>query len=423
MFKLLLRLVYSIISIYKSDSVTMNMSHDIIIPVTYKGLRPNSLKSQLNSQFKSQLNSQFKQQLNSQFKSQLNSQFKQQLNSQFKQQLNSSGAIFTIDTYYNTDNRIDTYNNANNIQYGTILYKKAKYYHNDMNNTMNNSMNNDAMYNDINDDTHNDTHNAIQYTNYNIQYTLYENASSIFSKIANKFAKVSNPIVSPVHYVTNSKWDNTIHELNFCINKDVKYENGDGNRNDDTIVYMPLITTAINIINKYLLVDNNKSLYINLQNSTCDYIIYIKNDINEKHPGFCKSISNNQSIYRGCNITLNICHLQTAASFYNVLLHELLHVIGLLHPVIFKGSSVMSYVTLINNDGSDIFNNKYIELSRADILDIYYIINRDYPNSNFNKYRIIQNYVPLYPPYKHVSGTNNFKINYKNSIAPCWLLL
>jgi hypothetical protein len=83
--------------------------------------------------------------------------------------------------------------------------------------------------------------------------------------------------------------------------------------------------------------------------------------------------------YYGCNITVNIHLLNRAASFYNVLLHELLHLIGLDHPNPPMLHALISHTVRRDNNKSIIHDNVYKQLSWYDIMTTHFIIARNFP--------------------------------------------
>lgn len=131
------------------------------------------------------------------------------------------------------------------------------------------------------------------------------------------------------------------------------------------------------------------SSYIKLTNDT-------SNDISV---AFCTrdfDFKSNPPLYNGCNITLNMCVLKNAATFYNVLLHEFLHVVGLDHPDPPEKDAIISHgVTMIEYNSTRYRRqDKYKILSHYDKLGIQKILKRDfytsyYPYSNYNIYPYI----------------------------------
>ena len=223
-------------------------------------------------------------------------------------------------------------------------------------------------------------------------------------------------------FVMDTHWDTNIHILNFCI-EDNGYQ-----------VHIPLIETAMSSINSYMFNTDLEStpLFLRLNTGICnigDMKIILKNNYDREAAGSCTrkykpgNIKHPELTYEGCDIIINICKLQTAASFYNVLLHELLHSIGLGHFTPIRPNTVMSYAVTASFNGNIIYDDSYITIHPDDVLNIHYIVKRDFPSYNIPDQREIQGYVPKYSPYKHVSGTDKYIIN-NNIISTykCWIL-
>ena len=218
-------------------------------------------------------------------------------------------------------------------------------------------------------------------------------------------------------YIIPEQWFPTISNVNFCLVK------------NDIDIHIPLIETVFKNVNTFLKYNDEHPLYFNFsadENTNCDYFINLISNTT-----FFNNTANCQQTYlciagacynQGCNITMNICALQTAASFYNVLLHEVLHALGLGHPKNIINNSIMSYITYINNNSS-MYDNIYRLMADIDIYNINYLMQRDFSSfhiSNNNKKQII----PIYSPRLHVSGSKNYIINYYNNIiTPCLIKL
>jgi hypothetical protein len=224
--------------------------------------------------------------------------------------------------------------------------------------------------------------------------------------------------------VTSISWNPNLKVLPLCVEL-----------NNHTID-QSLIHTAIDNVNKYLYTGNidTTSLFLydyNYTNFKCPdsdlKIKIIKSKSTSDSPGYCSrkyingTISSPQVLYIGCDITLNVCALQSNSIFYNVLLHELLHILGLDHPPE-KDNSVMSY-HIIAKDSSLNFikqTDEYISIQPKDISDIRFIISRDFPNSYLPSPQTIQQKNPNSNPGEHVSGTNLYQINDYASRSKCW---
>ena len=204
--------------------------------------------------------------------------------------------------------------------------------------------------------------------------------------------------------VINIPWYSQISVLNYCLIN-----------NDEFKIHEPVIETAFDVVNSYLYNGLDTPLFLNyMSNDTnmgCDHYINITSD---SYIGFCTrefTTENNNLAYIGCSITLNACDLQTSAAFYNVLLHELLHVIGLEHPVDINEESVMGYRVSINEEGEILYDDRYSSISLHDVQDIFYIISRDFPDKKLPNYRYNAKYEPLYSPSRHISGNNKSVID------------
>ncbi len=223
-------------------------------------------------------------------------------------------------------------------------------------------------------------------------------------------------IISQELYIIPEQWFPTISNVNFCLEK------------NNIDIHIPLIETVFKNVNTFLMYNDVYPLYFNFsadENTNCDYFINLISNTT-----FYNNTANCQQTYlciagacynQGCNITMNVCALQTAASFYNVLLHEVLHALGLGHPKNIINNSIMSYITYINNNSS-MYDNIYRLMADIDIYNINYLMQRDFSSFHIsnNKKQII----PIYSPRLHVSGSKNYIINYKNNIIrPCLIKL
>lgn len=231
----------------------------------------------------------------------------------------------------------------------------------------------------------------------------------------------------PVYeYIVPFMWKPETKVVPFCLN----YNN---NTIDKT-----LVTNAIDNINAYLFTGDIKttSLFLYLEeetNTTCSEnalkIDIVKDNSTLKAPGYCRrrfipgTITNPMILYSGCDITLNICALQSSATFYNVLLHELLHVIGLDHPEPPIDDAVISY-SLVANDSSlqNLYqDDRYVTLQPHDIASMHAIVKRDFPEMSVPDPLRIASYTPKINPNTHVSGTKQYRIPEVANIGNCWV--
>ena len=227
------------------------------------------------------------------------------------------------------------------------------------------------------------------------------------------------PIVkSQQLYIVQEPWFPTISNVNFCLVK------------NNIDVHIPLINTVFQNVNMFLTNNDDQPLYFNFYENAdinCDFFINLisnstmsyNNAANCKRKYLCVG---GACYNQGCNITINVCALQTAASFYNVLLHEVLHAIGLEHPNPIINNSIMSYITYININKSSVYDNIYRLIADIDIYNIKYILYRDFSSSYTQNNK--QQTTPLYSAQLHVSGLKNYIINYNNNIiTPCLIKL
>ena len=227
------------------------------------------------------------------------------------------------------------------------------------------------------------------------------------------------PIVkSQQLYIVQEPWFPTISNVNFCLVK------------NNIDVHIPLINTVFQNVNMFLTNNDDQPLYFNFYENAdinCDFFINLisnstmsyNNAANCKRKYLCVG---GACYNQGCNITINVCALQTAASFYNVLLHEVLHAIGLEHPSPIINNSIMSYITYININKSSLYDNIYRLIADIDIYNIKYILYRDFSSSYIQNNK--QQTTPLYSAQLHVSGLKNYIINYNNNIiTPCLIKL
>ena len=106
------------------------------------------------------------------------------------------------------------------------------------------------------------------------------------------------------------------------------------------------------------------------------------------------------------SVYVDVRVLQSAASFYNVLLHELLHCVGLDHHKILQLENVMSYRVRRSVDYQVLQDHDYITLQPGDIRGMHAILRRDKPNFIIGNPRTIGAYVPSIDGNAHVSGTD-----------------
>lgn len=227
------------------------------------------------------------------------------------------------------------------------------------------------------------------------------------------------------------EWDASMKVLPFCV------------ETNGIPVNKKLIESAIDNVNLYLYSGNIDTtalyLYVNeYKNTSCPdtnlKIKLIKDNNVKKAPGYCSrkfisgTVNSPKALYIGCDITLNACILQSSATFYNVLLHELLHVVGLDHPDN-KDDSVMSYGVIakdrtLQNIRQD---TEYISVTKTDMENIRAIVIRDFPDASLPVISNIPDeisfgpYIPTINASLHMSGDTQYVIDTYANADKCWV--
>lgn len=220
-------------------------------------------------------------------------------------------------------------------------------------------------------------------------------------------------------------WDASRKILNFCI------------ETNDIPVNTELIQDAFDNINSQLFTGNlaTTALFFSMRtNTTCKEtdlkIRFIQSKTTKSFsPGYCTrrfldgTINRPMILYVGCDITLNLCALQSSASMYNVLLHELLHVVGLDHPEPPIENAVISYGVRVNDSSlMNIYQDlEYATLHAFDIMNMRFIALRDFPDSSLPDPRFIASYVPNIDPLHHVSGNSIYQVKNIMNVEQCWI--
>ena len=227
-----------------------------------------------------------------------------------------------------------------------------------------------------------------------------------------------------VPYILSVAWDPDTKVLPFCV------------ETNNMTVNKEIIESAFDNINMYLYTGDldTTALYLYVDeytNKTCPdeklTISIVKERNQKKAPGYCsrRFLNGNAMrptlLYVGCDITLNACALQSSATFYNVLLHELLHVIGLDHPDE-KRDSVMSYGVRAKDQTLKVLRQDdfYITIRPEDKQNIDAIIMRDFPDSRLPIIPIDGEFVPSVDPKKHISGDDKYAFNTYVNVDECW---
>ena len=219
-------------------------------------------------------------------------------------------------------------------------------------------------------------------------------------------------------------WDPSSKMIKFCV------------ESKDFPVDLDLVQDAFDNINAQLYTGNftTTSLYFMLdREKECNdndlKIKFIQSRDSIKAPGYCTrkfldgTINRPMILYTGCDITLNVCALQSSSSMYNVLLHELLHVVGLDHPEPPVDGSVISYGVRVNDStlNNVIQDTNYVSLQPFDIMNMRFIALRDFDYADLPDPRTISSYIPKTSPTEHVSGTDDYIVNEVMNVGECWI--
>lgn len=217
------------------------------------------------------------------------------------------------------------------------------------------------------------------------------------SLLAQAFSFRENPAFHSAPPIVPIHWDRQLRNIPVCIT-------------DQSLssLHAHAITTlsrnAIDNINIQMSSGLSQPLAFYIDGICHDNSLQIKlvNDTtNDLSVAYCtRNIDfSNYPLYRGCNITMNICALQNAATFYNVLLHELLHVVGLDHPEPPDKDAVISHGVVTTSPEGDQFRRQdnYISLTHVDKLGIQKILMRDFSVYSFpySPYNIHSSIHPL----------------------------
>ena len=260
---------------------------------------------------------------------------------------------------------------------------------------------------------------------------IYENddINLLDSTTINEGYDVNVPFFMPS--IIPIEWDANMKVLPFCV------------ETNGIPVNRKLIESAIDNVNLYLYSGNIETtalyLYVNeYTNTSCSddslKIKLIKDNSVKKAPGYCSrkfisgTVDNPKALYIGCDITLNTCILQSSATFYNVLLHELLHVVGLDHPEN-RDDSVMSYGVIakdrtLKNIRQD---TEYISVTKTDMENIRAIVIRDFPDASLPVISNIPDeisfgpYIPTINASLHMSGDTQYVIDTYANADKCWI--
>jgi len=119
----------------------------------------------------------------------------------------------------------------------------------------------------------------------------------------------------------------------------------------------------------------------------------------------------NGSLCTRVAVAVDVRVLQTAGLFYSVLLHELLHAVGLNHPIPGTPPSLSVMATSRQEvDGSILQQLSYSNIKRADIAALRLLMERDRPMYKFPKNSKFPWKFPIFPASGHVSGNNKYDV-------------
>jgi len=254
---------------------------------------------------------------------------------------------------------------------------------------------------------------------------IYENGDKIYyhksdvPNIVNVNQRLFVPNILPVTWDTDSKI------IPLCV------------ETNGLPIQKNLIESAVNYVNLYLYSGNldTTALYLYIENyreKGCPEdklkIQLVHERDTSSSPGYCSrrfldgTVEHPQILYVGCDITLNMCLLQSSGTFYNVLLHELLHIIGLDHPET-RNDSVMSYGVRAKDSTLETIRQDdfYINIQPEDIRNIHAIIIRDFPDAKIPSVDYLETYIPNILPTSHVSGTTDYVLNEYVNVKKCWV--
>ena len=191
----------------------------------------------------------------------------------------------------------------------------------------------------------------------------------------------------PVYWPKNS-----VVQLIYCLVPNKKHP-----------VLLELVYTAFDMWNQCIpkvVVSGINLTFVGYCNQSHSYGMIILRPIRRNDTVGTVIRNRNQTI----TIELDIRLMQSAGLFYNVLLHEIGHLLGCDHPNRESDEgrmSTMLYTTLLSRDLDIIQDNEYNTLQVGDITCLHQLYIRD-----FSQYIMmnVQNIVPRYPAWKHISG-------------------
>jgi hypothetical protein len=151
-----------------------------------------------------------------------------------------------------------------------------------------------------------------------------------------------------------------------------------------------IFTSAVRNINSMCNANNNYRLFSTDKNSNAK--VYFKS-IQEGY-GFTKREYSQRSpahkpLYTRSETYIDHVKLKYYTNFYNVLLHELLHVIGLEHPKMNRDKSIMSYSVGLDEFDNIVEDEYFYELHIDDYNGIKALVERDFTGCSLLPYEFI----------------------------------
>ena len=119
--------------------------------------------------------------------------------------------------------------------------------------------------------------------------------------------------------------------------------------------------------------------------------------------------------YAGCDIYVNTCILRSAASFYNVLLHELIHLVGLDHippqndVIDILPGAIQYFIRLdYEEDRRIVLQDTYYNYPNyIDIKSVRELLARDFPVFSADPITSLEHFVPSILPHKSIDNSGN----------------
>jgi hypothetical protein len=196
-------------------------------------------------------------------------------------------------------------------------------------------------------------------------------------------------------------WEPGIHTIHLCLV-----------HNKNFPVSESLISTAVDNVNNYLstpaTLPYNKihglviEYHHEQHHQACTNYIYLGSSSTSFANTKRKFNANFQ--YQGGSISVDTKVLQTAASFYNPFLHELLHLVGVDHPVVHDPATVMGYAVTLTQDMNRVYQDwTYRTIHHKDVEALQALLTRDFPRALVPRFQSLNVFPPLNPA-GHFSG-------------------